>query len=60
MNPIYYVEPAETATALKAYNSVNYTSLHLGEYESLKKDAVDWYIFSRNAYESNRQKKIEE
>lgn len=60
MKPTYYVEPAETAIALKAYNSVNYTSLHLGEYEGLKKDAVDWYIFLRNAYETNRQKKIEE
>ncbi|MCF8111217.1 MAG: VacJ family lipoprotein [Desulfobacteraceae bacterium] len=60
MEPTYYVEPAETAIAIKAYNSLNYTSLHLGEYESLKKDAVDWYIFLRNAYESNRQKKIKE
>ncbi|MFP4573639.1 MAG: VacJ family lipoprotein [Desulfobacterales bacterium] len=60
LKPLYYVEPAETGIALGIYDRVNYTSLHLGEYESLKKDAVDWYIFLRNAYESNRKKKIEE
>lgn len=60
LEPLYYVEPTEAAIALGVYDRVNYTSLHLGEYESLKGDAVDWYIFLRNAYESNRKKKIEE
>ncbi len=60
LNPLYYINDKKTATALTVYERVNYTSLHLGEYESLKKDAVDWYIFLRNAYEGSRKKKIEE
>ena len=36
----------------------NETSLHLGEYQSLKKDALDWYIFLRNAYEDQRKDQI--
>jgi phospholipid-binding lipoprotein MlaA len=39
-------------------DKVNYTSLHLGEYESAKKDAVDWYLFLRNAYEEHRNYEI--
>lgn len=39
-------------------DKVNYTSLHLGEYESAKKDAVDWYLFLRNAYEEHRTYEI--
>lgn len=60
LEPVHYVEPKKAGIALNAYDIVNYTSLHLGEYESLKKDSVDWYIFLRNAYETNRKKKIEE
>lgn len=60
LEPINYVEPWELAAGLRVYDRINYTSLHLGEYESYKKDAVDWYIFLRNIYESNRKRKIEE
>jgi phospholipid-binding lipoprotein MlaA len=60
LNPVAYVEPTEVAIAISAYDRINYTSLHLGEYERLKQDAVDWYIFLRNAYEQNREKKIQE
>ncbi|NIQ10404.1 MAG: VacJ family lipoprotein, partial [Gammaproteobacteria bacterium] len=35
-------------------------SLHIGEYESIKKDAVDLYPFLRDAYEQRREKLIEE
>ena len=45
---------------LKAYEKVNYISLHEGEYEKLKKDAVDLYPFLRDIYEQYRQKQIEE
>ncbi|MFT7824403.1 MAG: VacJ family lipoprotein [Sulfurimonas sp.] len=41
-----------------AVDKINYNSLHLGEYESAKKDAVDWYIFLRNAYEKERSHSI--
>ncbi|MFW6081903.1 MAG: VacJ family lipoprotein [Desulfosalsimonas sp.] len=60
LEPLYYVEPWELSVALDVYDRINYTSLHLGEYESYKKDAVDWYIFLRDIYESNRKRKIKE
>jgi len=48
------------ATGIKAVEMVNTTSLHLGEYQSLKKDALDWYTFLRNSYEEKRKKEINE
>ncbi|MGK5091681.1 VacJ family lipoprotein [Deltaproteobacteria bacterium TL4] len=45
---------------VRAFDIVNETSLHLGEYENLKSDAVDLYPFLRDVYEQNRQKEIEE
>ncbi|MFW6335055.1 MAG: VacJ family lipoprotein [Desulfosalsimonas sp.] len=60
LEPIHYVEPWELSAGLRVYDRINYTSLHLGEYESYKKDAVDWYIFLRDIYESNRKRKIKE
>ena len=45
------------------YTSLYYTnknSLHLGEYENLKKDALDVYTFFRDAYEQKRAKEISE
>ena len=60
LNPINYLEDSETRIALRAYDQVNRTSLHIGEYESLKKDAVDFYIFLRDGYEQRRNKLIEE
>lgn len=60
LNPVAYVEPSEVSIAISVYDRINYTSLYLGEYERLKQDAVDWYVFLRNAYEQNREKKIQE
>lgn len=39
---------------------INKTSLHLGEYESLKKDAIDLYPFLRDTYEQKRNSDIAE
>ncbi len=39
---------------------LNESSLHIEEYESLKKDAVDLYPFFKNVYRQNREKKISE
>lgn len=39
---------------------VNFVSQHIGEYEELKKDAVDLYPFLRNIYEQHREKLIKE
>ena len=54
------IEDDAVVLALNAYERVNYTSLHIGEYESLKKDAVDLYTFMRDAYEQNRDTRIKE
>ncbi|MDT8448482.1 MAG: VacJ family lipoprotein [bacterium] len=39
---------------------INYASINLGAYESLKKDAFDLYPFLRDSYEQNRLKEIED
>lgn len=50
----------EAALGVKSFDYVNRNSLRLGEYESLKKDAVDLYTFLRDAYEQKRRKEIEQ
>ncbi|RLA69807.1 MAG: VacJ family lipoprotein [Epsilonproteobacteria bacterium] len=39
---------------------INRTSLNLGEYESIKKDAIDLYPFLRDIYEQKRVSEIDE
>ena len=46
--------------AVKSYNQVNETSLTLGEYEDLKKAALDPYIALKDAYHQYRENKIKE
>lgn len=64
--PDYYLDPASriesrrTQLALRVFKEVNYTSMHIGEYENLKRDAIDLYPFLRDVYEQNRAKKIME
>jgi len=42
------------------FETINRTSLHIGEYESFRKDAMDLYILMRSAYQQNRKNAIEE
>lgn len=60
LDPVNYVEGFDAELAVRATDRVNHTSLHIGEYESLKKDAVDLYTFLRDGYEQRRAKQIEE
>lgn len=46
--------------AVKGLEIINRESLRLGQYESLRQDAMDLYPFLRDVYEQNRQKEIEE
>jgi len=46
--------------AARAFQEINYTSLHIGEYETMKKEALDYYTFMRDAYEQMRIKEIKE
>ena len=50
----------EQQIGIQAFDVVNSTSLKLGQYESLKKDALDLYPFLRDIYSQARKKQIEE
>ncbi len=60
LNPTNYIGNVKYKVSINAVDKFNYTSIHLGEYESIKKDALDFYVFMRDAYEQNRKMKIEE
>jgi len=60
LNPINYIGNYKYEAGITAVKKFNFTSLHLGEYEDIKKDALDLYIFLRDAYEQNRDMRIAE
>jgi phospholipid-binding lipoprotein MlaA len=60
LDPINYVRPVVVSLGITAYDTVNHTSLHIGDYEDLKKAAIDPYVSIRDAYVQNRKKKVEE
>ena len=60
LNPVYYVEPMEAALGIKSYEIVNETSFKIGDYESLKKAAVNPYEAFRDAYIQHRNSKVKE
>lgn len=60
LDPVYYVNPLEASLGISAYDEVNETSFYIGDYEDLKKSAIDPYVSIRDAYTQNRKKKVEE
>ena len=61
LNPIYYFDlETKYKLAIKAFEKVNDTSLVIGEYEDLKRSALDPYIAIRDVYFQYRQSKIKE
>ena len=60
LNPTHYMDAGKYEIAVEGYKRVNYVSLHIGEYESLQNDAVDFYILLRDAYENKRRAEIKE
>ena len=48
------------ALEMKLFKTVNNESLRIGQYENLKKDAIELYPFLRDVYEQNRAKLIRE
>jgi phospholipid-binding lipoprotein MlaA len=60
LNPINYIPNLWVVTAIHVFEKINKTSLHLGEYEKLKKESVDYYIQLRDSYEQYRNKEIKE
>jgi len=60
LSPVSYVNPSEVYMEVRAVETVNKTSLQIGDYESLKEAAIDPYVALRNAYIQNRKKKVKE
>ncbi len=60
LDPVNYVSPVESSLGITAYDKVNTVSLHIGDYEDLKKSAIDPYVSIRDAYTQYRKKKVEE
>ena len=60
LNPIRYVEPVEASVGISTGRGINSATFRIGEYNSLKADALDPYIALREAYIQYRNKQIEE
>lgn len=60
LEPIGYLNKDEQEIIIRSIDKFNGASLHIGEYESLKRNALDLYPFLRDSYEQNREKKIRE
>ena len=61
LDPIWWLfDDIWVSLAIRAGETVNETSLRIGEYEALKEAALDPYVMIRNAYVQNRNKLIAE
>ena len=60
LDPVTHLTPWYNSLIPTAYDKVNETSLHIGDYEDLKESAIDPYVAIRNAYIQYRQGKIKE
>ncbi|MFU8769133.1 MAG: VacJ family lipoprotein [Desulfotignum sp.] len=58
ITPVNYVEPWELEWGLRVLDVVNRTSFHIGDYEAMKKAAIDPYAAIRDAYIQNRRMQI--
>lgn len=60
LNPVSYLDPWELSAGVRVVEVENSTSLRIGEYGDLKKEALDPYTFFRDAYKQNRDQRIGE
>ena len=61
LDPIWWAfDDIWVSVAIRAGETVNETSLRIGDYEALKEAALDPYVAIRNAYVQNRNKLIAE
>ncbi len=58
LQPLSYFQPQAAASGARVFERVNDVSLNIGDYEALKKAAVDPYIALRDAYVQYRFQKI--
>ncbi|RJR15621.1 MAG: VacJ family lipoprotein [Nitrospiraceae bacterium] len=59
LEPLNYLNPAVSRLAVKAGDGVNSASLSIGDYEGIKKDAIDPYSAFRDIYYQYRKSKID-
>jgi phospholipid-binding lipoprotein MlaA len=61
LDPVTYVNPFFfDSLGIRTFDKVNTVSLHIGDYEDLKKSAIDPYVSLRDAYAQYRKKKVDE
>lgn len=58
LKPVSYIESVELAVGITAFDTVNRTSFTLGDYDILKKSALDPYQALKSVYIQNRYYKI--
>jgi len=60
LSPTAYILPndREIVVGINAFEKLNEVSLDIGLYEDIKRDALDPYIFIRNAYQQHRESLI--
>ncbi len=58
MNLLYYLFEGWTYWEVKGYEKINDLSLDKDTYEAIKKDALDPYLFVRDAYMQYRENKV--
>jgi phospholipid-binding lipoprotein MlaA len=55
LDPINYIDKWQIRLALKGESTVNYTSLHIGDYEDLKEASIDPYEALKDFYTQYRR-----
>jgi phospholipid-binding lipoprotein MlaA len=58
LTPWTYIDGIAVSLTVRPYETVNETSLKLGDYESFKKGALDPYVSLRDAYFEHRRSQI--
>jgi len=58
LDPVNYVNPLIDRYAIKAGSGVNKASFKIGDYEDIKKDALDPYAAIRDIYHQYRKSKV--
>ncbi len=58
LTPTSYITPWHSSLAVKSYEKLNYLSLRIGDYETLKEGALDPYVAFKSAYLRMRARKV--
>jgi len=60
LRPMTYVRDIRATTGVTVVDHLNTLSLYMDTYDALRAEAIDLYVFQRDAYEMKRIKEIEE